>query len=51
MNIVTGHVLRREHFAPNVQEIIFKRFYTEISDIKYDFKIPLDDYLDDIEKR
>ncbi|MBZ4662483.1 MAG: rocR [Caloramator sp.] len=50
MNMVTGHILKREHFAPNVQELIFKRYTSKISDLKYDFNVPLDDYLEDIEK-
>lgn len=50
MNMVTGHILRMEHFAPNVQEVLFKRFNTSLHDIKYNFEIPLDEYLDNIER-
>lgn len=50
MNMVIGHVLKMEHFPPHVQEILFNKFKADVHNINYDFDVPLDEYLDNMEK-
>lgn len=51
MNMVTGHILKREHFTPQVQETLFpEKGEDEIQcSVDYDFDSSLDDYMDEIE--
>lgn len=52
MNMVSGHILNKEHFTPQVQEILFSESREEenIDTLKYDFETALDEYLDNIER-
>jgi arginine utilization regulatory protein len=54
MNMVDGHILKKEHFTPRVQEILFKEeFYqsTNLSTNDYTFENSLDDYLSNLEEK
>ncbi|WP_242847738.1 helix-turn-helix domain-containing protein [Fervidicella metallireducens] len=54
MNLVSGHIINKEHFTPQVQEILFKLTEQECMPIgvnaDYNFCIPLDEYMENIEK-
>jgi arginine utilization regulatory protein len=54
MNMVNGHILKKEHFTPQVQETLFKEEASrgeKITSNSYMFDEPLDEYLDNIEKQ
>lgn len=54
MNLVSGHIINKEHFTPQVQELLFKLTEQEYMSIDvntdYNFSIPLDEYMENIEK-
>lgn len=52
MNMVSGHILKKEHFTPQVQELIFSNNNKASSFVSYDydFNIGIDEYMDRVEK-
>lgn len=52
MNMVTGHILKRESFTPQVQESIFNEDGMRVSSVnrEYEFEMPLDEYMEEIER-
>lgn len=52
MNMVNGHILKKEHFTPQVQELIFSNNSRASSFGNYDFSfdIGIDDYMNTVEK-
>lgn len=53
MNMVTGHIIKKEHFTPQVQETLFDDIKIQNGikeNVSYGYDIPLDEYLDNIEK-
>lgn len=52
MNMVSGHIINKEHFTPQVQETLFYRIDEEenVDTLKYDFETSLDEYIDTIER-
>lgn len=52
MNMVNGHILKAEHFTPQVQETLFKKnLPSGVFDSGYDFKTSIDEYINNIEKK
>lgn len=52
MNMVNGHILKKEHFTPQVQELIFSnnnKASTFVS-YEYNFDMGIDEYMDTVEK-
>lgn len=52
MNMVTGHILKKESFTPQVQESIFNDDRMRVSSVnrEYEFEMPLDEYMEEIER-
>lgn len=52
MNMVTGHILKKESFTPQVQESIFNEDGMRVSSVnrEYEFEMPLDEYMEEIER-
>lgn len=52
MNMVNGHILKKENFTPQVQELIFSNNTKAALYGSYDFNfdISIDDYVDSVEK-
>lgn len=52
MNMVTGHILKKEFFTPQVQEVIFEQEGLRATSLsrEYEFEISLDDYMEEIER-
>jgi arginine utilization regulatory protein len=52
MNMVIGHILRKESFTPQVQETIFNEDVIRVNSLsrEYEFEVPLDEYMEEIEK-
>lgn len=53
MNMVTGHILSKEHFTPQVQEILFGQIKTEEVKLSgdYDYDQSLDEFIENVEKK
>jgi arginine utilization regulatory protein len=51
MNMVNEHILKAEHFTPQVQELIFNSTRSNPAmNHEFDFNLPIDEYLDSVEK-
>lgn len=52
MNMVNGHILKKESFTPQVQESIFNDDRMRVSSVnrEYEFEMPLDEYMEEIER-
>lgn len=52
MNMVNGHILKKESFTPQVQESIFNDDVMRVSSVnrEYEFEMPLDEYMEEIER-
>lgn len=52
MNMVNGHVLKKEHFTPQVQDLIFSgnSRLPSYGNYDYSFDTAIDEYMDSIEK-
>jgi arginine utilization regulatory protein len=52
MNMVSGHILKKEFFTPQVQELIFSNNNKTPSYVsyEYDFNVAIDEYMDSVEK-
>ena len=52
MNMVTGHIITRENFSPQVQDQLFNNINKNSADAKEEFlfDIPLDEYIEQNEK-
>lgn len=52
MNMVSGHILKKEFFTPQVQELIFSDNNSSSSCVSYDydFHIGIDEYMERLEK-
>jgi arginine utilization regulatory protein len=51
MNMVNEHILKAEHFTPQVQELIFNTNKSKTSlNYEYDFNLSIDEYIDNMEK-
>lgn len=52
MNMVSGHILKKEHFTPHVQELVFSNNHQSSSMVsnEFSFDASLDEYIDTAEK-
>jgi arginine utilization regulatory protein len=52
MNMVSGHILKKEHFTPQVQELVFLNSskLPSYSNFEYGFDMAIDEYMDSVEK-
>lgn len=52
MNMVSGHILKQDHFTPQVQELIFSanKNTSSYASLDYDFSMSLDEYVDSVER-
>jgi arginine utilization regulatory protein len=53
MNMVSGHVLKKEHFTPQIQELLFdeEALPVEAIDKSFNYESGLDEYMEDLERK
>jgi arginine utilization regulatory protein len=54
MNMVDGHILKKEHFTPRIQETLFKEGILHVNNLSYNdytFENSLDEYLSNLEEK